>query len=170
MPVAVIYCRLSKHLGDSRSASTLRQEAETREMLVAEGYEVEQVFADEDVSAYSRRRRPAFEAMGDRVADGGVDAIGAWHPDRLYRRLTELESFTDLVNAAGVAVLTVRTGRVDLSTTEGRMVAAQLATVARYESEHRSDRTKLAHRDLAVDGRWKGGKRPLGGKRNIRVI
>jgi hypothetical protein len=42
------------------------------------------------------------------------------------------------------------------------MQARMLGNVARYESEHRSDRTAAAHLQIAREGRWKGGKRPYG--------
>jgi site-specific DNA recombinase len=39
---------------------------------------------------------------------GRVDAVIAWHPDRLHRRPVELESFIDLVEAADAVVKTCR--------------------------------------------------------------
>jgi site-specific DNA recombinase len=57
----------------------------------------------------------------------------------------------------------VNGGMLDLSTPGGRMVARQLGAVARYESEHRSERVRAKHRELAEKGLWPGGgHRPFG--------
>jgi hypothetical protein len=89
--------------------------------------------------------------------------VVAWHPDRLHRSPVELEAFIDLVERSGVGVETVQAGRVDLATPAGRMNARMLGTVARYESEHKSDRIRRKHRELAAAGKVSGGgNRPFG--------
>jgi hypothetical protein len=42
------------------------------------------------------------------------------------------------------------------------MQARIKGTVARYESEHKTERVTAAHASLAEAGRWKGGPRPYG--------
>jgi DNA invertase Pin-like site-specific DNA recombinase len=58
---------------------------------------VEEVFFDNDVSACSGRRRPAFKRMVKGIKAGVLDAIVVWHPDRVTRSTKELESVIDLV-------------------------------------------------------------------------
>lgn len=159
---AAIYTRLSRNRTGDRSDSTTRQEAECRKLAEARGWQVVAVEVDDDLSAYSGRRRPGYQSLIDRAEAGLIDAIVAWHPDRLHRRPVELEAFIDVVEATGIEVATVQSGRVDLTTPSGRMHARQLGIIARYESEHRSERTRLAHEALARDGKWKGGPRPYG--------
>jgi site-specific DNA recombinase len=91
-----------------------------------------------------------------------VTAVIAWHPDRLHRSLKELEEFITVIETNQVEVHTVAAGDLDLSTPVGRMVARQLGTFARYESEHRSQRVAAAHNDLAMRGCWSGGPGPYG--------
>ena len=55
---AAIYARLSMDR-EGTSAAVDRQEADCRELCEARGWEVVQVFSDNDVSASSGRRRPA---------------------------------------------------------------------------------------------------------------
>ena len=162
MRTALVYCRTSRHRDDGRSPSTIQQERATREHLARLGYEVEAAFVDDDVSLYARGARPQFEAMLDRVRRGGVDAVAAWHPDRLYRHPTDLEELIDFVDAARIEVITVEAGDLDFSSPSGRMQARMLGTVARYEVEHRSARTRAGHLHNALEGRWKGGPRPYG--------
>ena len=57
------------------------------------GWTVVDVYCDNDLSAFSGRRRPAYERMLSDIDAGNVDAVIAWHPDRLHRRAAELERY-----------------------------------------------------------------------------
>lgn len=120
------------------------------------------VEVDDDTSAYSGKPRPGYRRILDGVESGSIGAVVAWHPDRLHRSPAELEDFIAAVDAAGVEVATVQSGRVDLTTPAGRLQARLLGNIARYESEHRSARTRAAHEAIAASGNWSGGKRPFG--------
>ena len=82
---AAIYTRLSSNRGDEQSASTIRQEAECRRLAADRGLEVVEVLVDDDVSAYSGRRRPGYQRACEMIAAGEIDALLAWAPDRLHR-------------------------------------------------------------------------------------
>ena len=58
---------------------------------------VAEVFVDNDVSAYSGKRRPRYEALLESVERGQIQALVAWHPDRLHRAPKELERFIDVI-------------------------------------------------------------------------
>jgi DNA invertase Pin-like site-specific DNA recombinase len=90
------------------------------------------------------------------VRAGRADVIVAWHPDRLHRSPVELEEFITLIDGHGVAVQTVQAGSWDLSTPSGRLIARQLGGVARYESEHKSERVRRALEQNASSGRSHG--------------
>jgi len=158
---AAVYVRISRD--DGTALGVARQEADCRALVEARGWTVADVYADNDVSAYSGRVRPRYRAMLDAVKAGGVDAIVAWHPDRLHRRPVELEEFIDVVEASGVTVATVRAGEVDLGTASGRMVARVVGAMARHESEQKSERLRRKHEELAAGGKVSGGgSRPFG--------
>lgn len=158
-----IYVRIS----DDKEGSGLgvaRQEGDCREVLVEpNGWTVAEVYVDNDRSAYSGKPRPAYLRMLADAEAGRLDAIVAWHTDRLQRSPRELEEFIDLVERKGMVVQTVRAGLLDLATPAGRMVARQLGAVSRYESEHKADRQRAKHRQLALAGGTSGGgTRPFG--------
>ena len=156
-----IYARIS----DDKEGAGLgvkRQEDDCRE-LVGDRATAITVYADNDRSAYSGKPRPAYQQMLADARAGQIDTIVAWHTDRLHRSPRELEEFIDLVEAAGIRVETARSGMLDLSTPAGRMVARQLGAVARYESEHKSERHKRKAREVAHNGQPAGGgTRPFG--------
>ena len=45
-----------------------------------------------------------------------MDAVLAWHPDRLYRRIRDLEDLVDMLKRNNVEVVTLKAARVNLST------------------------------------------------------
>jgi len=156
-----IYARISSDvlgegLGVQRQADDCRALARTR------GWTVVAELTDNDVSAFSGKHRPKYERLLEAVRAREIEVILAWHPDRLHRSPRELEDFLDLVDECGVGVETVRAGRWDLSTPSGRMTARILGSVARHESEQKSDRVRRKLQQNAEQGRHHGGSRPYG--------
>lgn len=156
-----IYARISQDR-EGAGLGVDRQERECRELAARLGWTVAEVFTDNDLSAYSGKPRPGYRALLQAIRDGRITSILAWHTDRLHRSPAELEEFIGVCDPRGVVTHTVRAGLLDLSTPSGRMVARQLGAVARFESEHKSDRVRTARRDAALAGRWQGGARPFG--------
>ena len=138
-PATVVYCRISRDR-EGQALGVDRQRRECVELCERHGWTVGTIFTDNDVSAYSGKIRPHYRAMMDAVRSGAVSRIVAWHPDRLHRSPRELEDFIEAIERNRVRVETVHAGHWDLSTASGRMTARTLGSVARYESEHRSER------------------------------
>ena len=128
------------------------------------GWPKPKVYVDNDVSAYSGRVRPEYSRLIDGIRTGAVDGLVVWHFDRLYRSPKELETLIDLLDARpGFAIISVTAGDIDLSTASGRMMARTLCNMARFESEHKAERQRVKHRELALAGKQAGGgTRPFG--------
>lgn len=160
---AAIYARISRDDHTTTGLGVARQEEDCRQFAAARGWEVAEVFVDNDVSAYSGRVRPAYRRMLDAAKAGAIEVIVAWHPNRLHRSPLELEEFIDLVEASGVLVATVRAGDLDLASASGRMVARVVGAMARHESEEKSERLRRKALELARAGKvGGGGTRPYG--------
>lgn len=159
---AAVYCRISRDkVGAGLGVD--RQRADCEQLAEQLGWSIVAVHTDNDVSAYSGRRRPGYEALLADLAAGTVRGVIAWHTDRLHRSPRELESYIDACETNGAVTHTVRAGHLDLSTASGRMVARQLGVVARFESEHKGERVAAARLQMAHQGgRWGGGIRPFG--------
>lgn len=158
---AVIYVRISK----DREGAGLGVDRQRRDCLAAAerlGWTVVGTYTDNDLSAYSGKPRPGYRSMLSSVDNGDADAIIAWHTDRLHRSPVELEAFIDVCDRNGVTVQTVQAGTIDLATASGRMVARMLGAAARHEVEHSIERQKRAKLQAAMDGRYRGGRRPFG--------
>lgn len=120
------------------------------------------LLVDNDISAFSGKRRPQYERFLELIERGEIDAVVAYHVDRLYRRLTDLGRLTEVITAHRVEVCTVAAGDIDLSTASGRFTAQVLAAAAEHESARTGERVSAEHRSNAENGRAHGGGRPFG--------
>ena len=157
----LIYCRISSD-PTGNAAGVQRQEDEARQLAASLDWDIVGVLVDNDVSAYSGKSRPKYREMLDLLRDSHAEAVIAWHPDRLYRRLVELEEFIDVINAHHVAVRTVKAGEMDLSSPTGRAMARTAAVWSGHEVEHGIERIRSAKAEAAANGEWRGGPRPFG--------
>ncbi|MFE5189220.1 recombinase family protein [Streptomyces sp. NPDC056628] len=158
---AVIYCRISQ----DRTGAGLgidRQREDCEALARGNGWEVVETYVDNDISAYSGKKRPGYEQMLADLEDGAATIVVAWHTDRLHRSPTELERYISISERRGVSTHTVQAGQLDLSTPSGRMTARILGAVAKQESEHKGERVARARRQKALAGEWMGGIRPFG--------
>lgn len=155
MTRAGIYCRISRDRkvdGGYTMLGVERQEEDCRELCKNLGWEVAEVFVDNDVSATTGKVRPAYKALLNAVRKETIDAIVCWHPDRLYRRTVDLEELVAVCDKHRAPVATVNAGAVDLTTPTGRLVAGLLAQVARYEGEHKSERWRRSYQQRRLAG------------------
>lgn len=157
---AAIYTRISNDKAGG-GLGVERQREDCAALADRLGWSVIETFVDNDISAYSGKPRPGYLAMLEALKEGRINAIVAWHADRLHRLLSELEDFIDICERHEVEVQTVQAGRLDLSTPSGRMVARMLGAVAKHETEHARERMLRAHQQGAKEGRAHG-KIPFG--------
>ncbi|MDP9250113.1 MAG: recombinase family protein, partial [Chloroflexota bacterium] len=159
---AGIYVRISEDR-EGAGLGVKRQEADCRERAERLGWEVAEVYIDNDLSAYNGKDRPAYTRLLEDLREGTIGAVLAWHTDRLHRSPRELEAFIDVCESRGVGVQTVTAGPIDLSSASGRMTARVSGAVARHESEHKAERIRRKARELAEAGKiGGGGTRPYG--------
>ena len=158
---AAIYTRISDDQ-TGRGLGVARQLEDCQALAERQGWEVVKTYDDNDISAYSGKRRPGFEAMLEAMKAGEFNALLCFHTDRLYRSMSDLERVIEVADAKQVEIRTVQGGTLDLSTSAGRMVARILGSVARQESEHSSERRKRANVQRAANGDWVSARRPFG--------
>ncbi|MCZ2811260.1 recombinase family protein [Modestobacter sp. VKM Ac-2979] len=134
-----------------------RQEKECRALCEEKGWEVseDRIYRDNDISATTGKRRPAFEAL----LTSSPDVIVVWHLDRLLRKGGDLER----VIALDVDVYPVTSaGPIDLSSPTGRMQSRMGTVIATWEGEQKAERMWLAMRQRAEQGKSWWSSRPFG--------
>lgn len=136
---AAIYARQSvtDDEGIDRQRELCAKLAEVR------GYEIVEVYADNNVSGYKPRGAGTdFDRMLADARAGRFDVLIIRKLDRLTRSLADLEALQ------GAKVKTVTTdGELDLASPSGRLVANVLTAVSRAESEIKAERRVFANTD-----------------------
>jgi site-specific DNA recombinase len=162
-PVRVgVYARISSDR-DGDQLGVTRQIEDSRRLAAQRGWIVADVYVDDDVSAWSGKARPEYERLLDDLRSGLIGGVVVWHLDRLHRHPRDLEAFLDLCDEVGTDKLGCVTGEVDLATITGRLTARMLGGLAKYESDHKSERNVRKHQELAQRGKVSGGgSRPYG--------
>lgn len=157
---AAIYCRISSDPQGER-AGVERQQADCEALAERLGVTVVDVYVDNDVSAYSGKRRPEFERLITDAANGSFGLVICWATDRLYRRMTDLTRITEQL-APHARIATVNGGDVDLETSEGILRAQVLGSVAEFESRRKSERVTARAKQRALGGVMTASERPFG--------
>jgi DNA invertase Pin-like site-specific DNA recombinase len=158
MPTA-IYLRISSDPLDQR-AGVMRQRFDCEMIVAKRGWPDPVFYEDNDVSAWSGKRRPAWERL---LADlPTLDAVVAWDLDRLVRQPRDLEKFLDKCAEAHITRVATAQGDLDLTSDAGRFTARILAAVATKESDDKSRRIRRAKQDAAERGEWQGSRPPFG--------
>jgi DNA invertase Pin-like site-specific DNA recombinase len=159
---AAIYVRISDDR-EELALGVVRQEKDCRALAKSRGWEVGEVFRDNDVSAWNGHRRPEYERMLEAIRTRIVDGVIVWHLDRLHRSPRELEDFFEVCDAAKLTNLATVTGDVNLAEHQGRLHARLMGSVAKYESDQKGHRIRRKHEELAAAGKLSGGgTRPFG--------
>lgn len=136
---AAIYCRISQDQ-TGEGLGVTRQLEDCSELAKSLGWDVVEVYSDNDISAASGKPRPEYRRLLADIQAGTIDAVVCWHPDRLYRRMVDLQELLDIVRPAQTKIATVKAGQVDLTTDAGQMLAEILASVAGYEGRAKATR------------------------------
>jgi len=162
-------CRAAKYrrISDDREGRELgvtRQDEDLDELARRRGYTIVASYADNDIGASTRSRkpRPDYQRMLDAARAGHFEVILAYTSGRLTRRPREHEDLIELAERHGVAFEYVRSPSFDLNTSAGRRVARILAANDAAEAEDISERVTRARLQQAQEGRYGGGRRPYG--------
>ena len=154
----VIYTRISLDR-TGKAEKVANQEKDCRALAKDLGLEVVAVYADNDASATSGKRRAAFEEM----LKSQPEAILSWAQDRLLRQTRDLERIIDLERP--VYFVTSHKDGLDLSNAAGRAVARTVSAWSTFETERKGERQRAANRHRAEAGYWHFARRPYGYKR-----
>ena len=166
---AAIYTRISKD-STGQKAGVTRQLKDCKALARRLGWEVVATYDDNDISAYNGKTRPGFENLLAGIEAGRINAVICWHPDRLYRRIKDLQRLVEITDR-GVMIASVNGGDIDLSNATGKMLARILGSVAEQESEHKAERQVAANQARALAGQWvSAGLRPFGYTRHGEVL
>src|SRR5437899_1663668 len=159
---AGVYARISSDReGDGLGVA--RQIEDCERLAERKGWRVVERYVDDDVSAWSGKRRPEYARSLADLEAGSINGLLVYDLDRLHRQPSELESFIDLCQRLRLTNVASVSGDIDLTTADGQFQARILGAVAKKESDDKSRRIRRKHLEIASEGRVSGGgSRPYG--------
>ena len=159
---AAIYARISSDQTGDR-LGVQRQLEDCRKLVLEKGWQVVGEYIDNDISAFKGNARPEYARMLEDIEAGRVDAVVAYHQDRLTRRPMEWEQFVELCDKAGVQQFVTVTSDISFGNDNGMLVARITAAVAANESARKSARIQRKIQQNVEQGKPNGGaQRPFG--------
>jgi DNA invertase Pin-like site-specific DNA recombinase len=173
-----IYTRLSRDPGRLSTNTSIQvvecleevtHYARERDLQV----EVAVIFEENDISAskYSKKLRPDFRSLIERIKENKIDVIFATEVERLVRQPAEAEQLIDFADTTDLREvhLTSEEG-YNLSTPNGIYRLRQDVNLAERESRKTSERLRRKLADGARNGRTHGSRRCFGYKaRNMEI-
>jgi site-specific DNA recombinase len=150
MKNAAIYARVSSE--QQREAQTIKsQTAAIKEFSQREGYLVpeEWIFEDEGYSG-STLIRPGLERVRDLAAEGQIEALLIYSPDRLSRKYAYQVVLLEEFGRCGVEVVFVNSPSVH--TPEEQLLVQFQGMIAEYERAQITERSRRGKRHRARSG------------------
>ncbi len=160
-----------RRISDDREGRELginRQDEDLDELAARRGYTIVASYLDNDIGASTRskKRRDGYADMMADARTGKFKVILAYTSSRLTRRPREHEDLIDLAEGYGIKYEYLRSPSFDLNTSAGRRIARILAASDAGESEDISERVTRARLQQAQQGRFGGGIRPYGHRKD----
>jgi DNA invertase Pin-like site-specific DNA recombinase len=157
MTSAAVYARVSTDEQAREGQSLGEQQRLGRERAHAAGFAVGDRHVYVDAMSGSRADRPAYQQMLADAAAGEFRTLYVWKFDRLGRDAEELLRARRMLEAAGVALVSLTEGEA-----ESTLIYGVRALVAQEEREKIGERTRAGLAAVARQGRATGGQPPLG--------
>lgn len=151
MTRAAIYARISEDQ-EGAGAGVARQVEDCRAEAAKRGWDVAEVYVDNDVSATRSKFRAEYSRMMKDIHAGKVDALVVYDPDRLTRTPREAEDILDLYDSRRFKFANV-SGDFNIDTDTGKLFFRMKATMSRYETDQTRKRLRRANDQRAQAGR-----------------
>lgn len=146
----IAYVRVSTSEQATEGVSLDMQERAIHAWGEAMGHEIVAVYREEGVSASTLERPQLREAINESLRHSR-DGLVVLKLDRLVRSVAGLAELMDRFNAEGKALISVRDS-LDTTSAGGRLVGNIMASVAQWEREIISERTRDALAELKRQG------------------
>lgn len=119
------------------------------------------IYEDEGKSGFYADR-PQYKKMLHDIESNRIKAVVCYKIDRISRRTIDLLNLVQQMDQKGIAFVSVSDNDIDTSTRTGKIMISLLAAIAEFERDIIAERITDNMYELAKEGRWLGGKCPLG--------
>lgn len=136
--------------------STKEQQSENQRLeLERAGYKVSYWFADEGVSGkVPALQRAQFRVLLDKIRDGETLVVSKL--DRLGRDAQDIGATIKMLAARGIEVIVLQLGKLDLTSSAGKLMLTMLAAIAEMERDLLVERTQSGLARAKAEGKTLG--------------
>lgn len=136
--------------------STKDQKSENQRLeLERAGYQVKYWFADEGVSGkVPALQRAQFRVLLDKIRDG--ETLVVTKLDRLGRDAQDVGATIKMLAARGIEVIVLQLGKLDLTSSAGKLMLTMLSAVAEMERDLLVERTQSGLARAKAQGKTLG--------------
>jgi putative DNA-invertase from lambdoid prophage Rac len=136
--------------------STKEQQSENQRLeLVRAGYDVSYWFADEGVSGkVPAMQRAQFRILLDKIRDGETLVVSML--DRLGRDAQDIRATIKMLTARRIGVIVLQLGKLDLTSSAGKLMLTMLAAMAEMERDLLVERTRSGLERAKAEGKTLG--------------
>lgn len=159
---AVAYLRISQ--ANENAPSMASQEKSCRDLAAKHGYNIVRVLEDDGISATTGAVRPDFQELLDLIAEGGVDVVLAFAPDRLRRDEQEGLALRVLMRRTNTLRHTTTEGLKDFNDDDANILDAITTLMASQEGRTKAKRQRARYEYDYTQGLPKKGPRAFGWK------
>ena len=119
------------------------------------------IYEDEGKSGFYADR-PQYKKMLKDIENNKLKAVICYKIDRISRRTIDLLNLIQQMEQKGIAFISVSDREIDTSSRTGKIMISMLSAIAEFERDIIAERITDNMFELAKEGRWLGGKCPLG--------
>lgn len=119
------------------------------------------VYEDEGKSGFYADRKEYKKMLND-IEDNKIKAVICYKIDRISRRTIDLLNLVQQMEQKGIAFISVSDNDIDTTSKTGKIMLTLLAAIAEFERDIIAERITDNMYELAKEGRWLGGRCPLG--------
>ena len=155
-----IYCR--KSVLNEKSESIEVQIQLCREYIYSriDAQAEIRIYADEGFSG-KNTYRPMLMRLIENIKEHKVDYVVCYRLDRISRSVSDFSALIELMNRSGVSFICIKE-EFDTSRPMGKAMMYMASVFSQLERETISERVKDNMLELAKNGRWLGGRTPIG--------
>ncbi|MBS6502662.1 MAG: recombinase family protein [Clostridium sp.] len=162
MKRVAIYSRKSKFTGKGDS---IENQIEICKNYIKTSYDADvefNIYEDEGYTG-SNLFRPQFSKLIKDIKSSKIDILVCYKLDRISRNVSDFSSTLDMLTQYKCSFISV-SEQFDTSTPMGRAMIYIASVFAQLERETIAERVKDNMLEMAKNGKWTGGKTPLGFK------
>lgn len=157
-----IYVRKSKITETGKSIEIQKEKCIA---LASVKYDVSEkdvlIYEDEGKSGFYADR-PKYKKMLKDIEDNKIRAVVCYKIDRISRRTIDLLNLVQQMEQKGIDFISVSDRELDTSTRTGKIMLTMLSAIAEFERDIIAERITDNMYELAKEGRWLGGRCPIG--------